>query len=426
MKANSLPHIVVIGGGFGGLAFCQAFPPGRARITLVDRANHHLFQPLLYQVATAGLAVPDIAQPIRSILSDRRDITVLMDEVTRIDLGTRQVIGRSQTLDYDYLVVAAGARTAYFGHPEWAEHAPGLKSIDDALQIRHQMLAAMERAEFTTDAAERARLMTVLVVGGGPTGVELAGAFAELFRHTLADDFRNVDPTRGRVVLIEGGPRLLNVFPAELGESARVQLEQLGVEVRLNTPVKDIRAGEMVLGNETIKAETMIWAAGVAASPLAAALGAPVDRAGRVKVNPDLSLPGHPGVFCIGDLVSLVDARGKIVPGLSPAAMQMGRHAAALVTRELDGWPKSEAREPFVYTDKGTMATVGRSHAVASVAGLQLTGFVAWAAWLLIHLLFIIGFRNKVSIVLSWAYSWLTFNRSSRVIYNTEGGAKRT
>ncbi|HVY69400.1 MAG TPA: NAD(P)/FAD-dependent oxidoreductase [Verrucomicrobiae bacterium] len=418
MNEPVLPHIVVIGGGFGGLTFCQAFPARRARITLIDRSNHHLFQPLLYQVATAGLSVPDIAQPIRSIISERRDITVLMDEVERIDLANRQVTGKTTTLNYDYLVIAAGARTAYFGHSEWAEHAPGLKSIDDALHIRRGILAALERAEISHDETERARLMTVVVAGGGPTGVELAGAFAELFRNTLADDFRNVDPARGRVILIEAGPRLLPQFPAETAEVGLRQLKELGVEVRLNTRVQDIQDRAVLLGNETIAAETIVWAAGVEANPLTKSLGTPLDRAGRLKVNPDLTLPGQSNVFAIGDLVSLVDPKGQTVPGVAPAAMQMGKYVSTLISHDIEGWAKPNTRDPFVYRDKGSLATIGRSRAVALIAGMQLSGFLAWLAWLVIHLLFLVGLRNKVSVVLSWTYSFFTYNRSSRVIYN--------
>ncbi len=421
MSTQPIPHIIVIGGGFGGLAFCRAFPRGIARITLLDRTNHHLFQPLLYQVATAGLSVPDIAQPIRSIVADRSDITVLMDEVVRIDAAGKKVVGKSLELSFDYLVIAAGARTTYFGHPEWAEHAFGLKTVDDAVHIRRCILSAIERAEMTEDAAERARLMTVVVVGGGPTGVELAGAFAELFRHTLKDDFRNVDPTKGRIVLIESGPRLLNMFTPELADEAARQLQELGVEVKFNSTVKDIRHGTVVLPTETLLAETVVWGAGVEGSPVSATLGVPLARGGRIKVEPDLSLPGHPEIFAIGDIVSMVDVEGNPVPGVAPAAMQMGSHVAALVQRNINqGGRAGGVRDPFVYWDKGTMATIGRSRAVAMAMGLQLSGWPAWMAWLVIHLMFLSGLRNKVSVVLSWMYSWFTYNRSSRVIYGVE------
>jgi NADH dehydrogenase len=418
---HTQPHIVVIGAGFGGLTFCKAFPAGLARITVIDRTNHHLFQPLLYQVAAAGLSVPDIAQPIRSILSDRRDITVLLDEISGIDLVNRTVTGRHGPVHYDYLVIAAGARTGYFGRPDWEKFAPGLKTIDDAVNMRRQILSALELAETTTDETERTRLMTTVVVGGGPTGVDLAGTCAELFRHTLADDFRRMDPAKGRVILIEAGPRLLAAFPPDLSVEAVRQLEELGVEIRTGTKVLDIREGEVDLPGETIRAANIIWGAGVAANPLAALLGTPVDRAGRLKVSPDLSLPGHPEVFAIGDIVTLVDPDGQQVPGVAPAAMQMGKHVAALLQGEVGGHLKADRRAPFNYVDKGSMATIGRSRAVASVAGLHLTGFLAWGAWLVIHLLFLVGLRNKVSVVLSWAYSWFTYNRSSRVIYGGNG-----
>ena len=420
MSDTTLPHIVVIGAGFGGLTFCKAFPAGRARITVIDRTNHHLFQPLLYQVATAGLSIPDIAQPIRSILSDRSDITVLLDEIQSVDLAKRVVQGHNGPISYDYLVVAVGARTGYFGRPDWEKFAPGLKTIDDAIRLRRQILLAIEEAELTSDEAKRRRLMTAVVVGGGPTGVELAGALAELFRHTLVDDFRRIDPHQGRVILIEAGPRILGTFPPESSEEGLRQLQELGVEVRLGTRVRDLREGVVELENETIEAANILWGAGVSAAPLAALLGVPTDRAGRLKVQPDLSLSGHPEVFAVGDVASLVDVKGQVVPGVAPAAMQMGKHVAQMLAAEIAGQRHPERRDSFAYLDKGSMATVGRSKAVAVFAGIQLSGFIAWMAWLMVHLLFVIGLRGKVSVVLSWAYSWFTYNRSSRVIYGTE------
>jgi NADH dehydrogenase len=420
VTSDTRPHIVVLGAGFAGLAFCQAFPRDQARITLVDRTNHHLFQPLLYQVAGAGLAVPDIAQPIRSILRHRRDITVLMDDVERLDLEQRRVFGHQTTLEYDHLVVAVGGRTSHFNHPEWARHAPGLKTIEDALRIRRRVLGALERAEASDDPAERRRLLTTVVIGGGPTGVELAGACAELDRTVLARDFRRIDPSRGRVILIEAGPRLLPAFSPALSAAALRQLESLGVTVWLDTLVQDIRAKEVVLAGETIAAGTIVWAAGVAASPLTAQLGAPLDRAGRVKVEPDLTLQGRPEVRVLGDLVSLIDARGTPVPGLSPAAMQMGRYAAAEIAASLRTGTQRERltdRPPFLYRDKGTMATVGRRRAVARVWGLDWTGMPAWLLWLFVHLLFLIGFRNRLSVFISWVYSYFTYERGARVIY---------
>jgi NADH dehydrogenase len=413
------PHIVVLGAGFGGLTFAKRFPDGLARLTVVDRTNHHLFQPLLYQVAAAGLAVPDIAQPVRSILALKRNITVLMDEVKSIDLPARRVTLGETHLDYDYLVIALGGRTSYFGHPEWERLAPGLKSIGDALRIRREVLRAFERAEMTNDAAERRRLMTIVVIGGGPTGVELAGAFAELQRHVLAKDFRHVNPAAGRVILTEGGPRLLPIFPPSLSAKARTQLETLGVTVRLGTQVKDLRPQEVVLENGTLPAANIIWAAGVAASPLTSELGVATDRAGRVRVQPDLTLPGRPEVFAIGDLAAAIDARGVAVPGISPAAIQMGAYAARTIASELRSRtsPGGPERAPFVYRDKGTMATIGRSRAVAKISRLEFSGPFAWLLWLCVHLLFLIGFRNRLSVLMQWTYSYLTYKHGARVIY---------
>jgi NADH dehydrogenase len=418
-SADNRPHIVVLGAGFAGLTFAQKFPDGLARVTLVDRTNHHLFQPLLYQVATAGLAVPDIAQPVRSILAKKRDVTVLMDEVTGFDLAKRTVRLSHGELAYDHLVVALGGRTSYFGHPEWEQHAPGLKTIDDAIRIRRNVLHAFERAEMTDDPAERQRLMTIVVIGGGPTGVELAGTFAELQRHVLARDFRRLNLRMARVILVEGSPRLLNAYPPELSDRARAQLESLGVAVWVGLQVKEIRAGEVVLPNETLRAANIIWGAGVAASPLGAQLGAETDRAGRVKVLPDLSIPGHPEVRVLGDMIALTDPKGQIVPGVSPAAMQAGTYVAKTLAQELRSGAATDPaqRPPFTYFDKGTMATIGRSRAVAKIGKLQFSGFTAWLAWLFIHLVFLVGFRNKLSVLISWTYSYLTFRRGARVIY---------
>ena len=409
-------HIVVLGAGFGGLEFCQEFRHASAHVTVVDRSNHHLFQPLLYQVATAGLSATDIAQPIRSILSPHPNITVLMETVLDIKLGERRIVLSSGELSYDYLVLALGGCTSYFGHPEWEEHAPGLKSLEDALRIRSQILLAFERAESETSAEEQARLMTIAVVGGGPTGVELAGAFAELARHVLRVDFRRIDPTLARVILIEGGPRILGHLPTDLSASAQRQLETLGVQVRLQAAVKCIRPGQMELASgEKIRAATIIWAAGVAATPLTKKLGAELDRAGRVKVNPDLSLPEHAEVFAIGDMALVLGVDGKPVPGVSPAAMQMGRHVARIIEEELRS-PGKAARPAFRYWDKGTMATIGRSAAVAQVGSLHLSGMVAWLAWLLIHLIFLVGFRNRISVLFQWFYSYATYKRGARIV----------
>lgn len=416
------PHIVVLGAGFGGLTFCQSFNHPNARITLVDRQNHHLFQPLLYQVAAAGLSAAEIAQPVRSILASKENVTVLLNEVVDVRLAERRVALRDGTLDYDYLVLAMGGATSYFGHPEWERFAPGLKSLDDAMNIRRKILLAFERAENAANPAEQQRLMTMVVVGGGPTGVELAGAFAELARHVLKPDFRRINTARTRVILIEGHDRLLSNMPPALSVSAARQLAALGVEVRTGCRVQDIAQGCVQLIAKTegaepelIQAENIIWAAGVAASSLTAKLGVELDRAGRVKVNPDLSVPGHPEVFAIGDLALVTDKHGNPVPGICPAAMQMGRHTARVIAHELDTGDAA-ARMPFRYFDKGTMATIGRSAAVAKIGPLEFSGLFAWMAWLFVHLLFLIGFRNKAAVLLQWTYSYFTYKRGARII----------
>ena len=409
--------MVVLGAGFGGLTFCKEFHHPDAHVTLVDRTNHHLFQPLLYQVAACGLSAPEIAQPIRAILSDRLDITVLFDQVTNFDLARNKVVLEKNTLDYDYLVLALGGQTGYFGHPKWEAFAPGLKTLDDALRIRSRVLLAFERAENETDTSEHDKLMTMVIVGGGPTGVELAGSFAELTRTVLKRDFRRIDPTQARIILIEGGPVLLSHLPTDLSLSAKHQLEALGVQVRTSTPVKDIRADEVELANgEIIRAGNILWAAGVSATTLTKRLGVELDRAGRVKVNPDLSVPGHPEVFAIGDLALVLKADGKPVPGVSPAAMQMGRHVARIVRDELRLGAKPAVRPAFRYRDKGTMATIGRSAAVVMIGKIKLSGFPAWLAWLFIHLIFLIGFRNRLAVLFQWTYSYFSFRRSARII----------
>src|SRR5438034_2443358 len=358
MAEKQTPHVVVLGGGFGGLTFCQHFCHPSARVTIVDRTNHYLFQPLLYQVATAGLSAPEIAQPVRSILSDSPNVTVLMEEVQAIDLAAKHVRLSKETLDYDYLVLALGSVTSYFGHPEWEQFAPGLKTLDDALRIRNNILAAFERAETERNASERERLLAIVVVGGGPTGVELAGAFAELARFVLRKDFRHIDPGVARVILIEGSPVVLSHFPPDLAESATNTLRRLGVQVRTSVRVKSISNGCVELeSGETILAENIIWAAGVAATPLTRGLGVELDRAGRIKVNPDLSLPGHPEVFAIGDMALVLQDDGKPVPGVSPAAMQMARHVSRIISDELDLGAGGAPRPPFKYWDKGTIAT---------------------------------------------------------------------
>ena len=417
MSENKGSHIVVLGAGFGGLTFCQHFQVPAARVTVVDRTNHHLFQPLLYQVAAAGLSAPEIAQPIRSILSRRQNITVLLDKVVDLNLANKQVFLETTMLQYDYLVLALGGRTSYFGHPEWEQFAPGLKSLDDALRLRSRVLLAFERAENTQDTTARERLMTIVIVGGGPTGVELAGAFAELVRTVLNRDFRRIDPTQAKIILIEASPVVLSHLPADLAGSATRQLQNLGVQVRTSTRVKDIRRGEVELENgEIIHAENILWAAGVSATSLTQKLGVETDRAGRVKVNPDLSLPGHPTVFAIGDMALVLQADGKPVPGVSPAAMQMARHVARIIEKELEAGANAPARPPFKYLDRGTMATIGRSAAVALIGRIKLSGWIAWLAWLFIHLIFLIGFRNKLVVLIQWTYSYFAYKRSARII----------
>lgn len=417
MVNNKPIHIVVLGAGFGGLTFCKQLQLPNVRITLVDRTNHHLFQPLLYQVATCGLSAPDIAQPVRSILSDRADITVLLDNVTGFDLDRKQVRLEKYSLTYDYLVLALGGRTGYFGHPEWERFAPGLKSLDDALRIRSQVLLAFEQAENEVDTSEHDKLMTIVVVGGGPTGVELAGSFAELTRTVLKRDFRRIDPTQARIILIEASKSLLSNFPLDLSASARRQLEALGVQVRTETSVKDIREGEVELASgEIISAANIVWAAGVSASPLTQKLGVELDRAGRVKVDPDLSLPGRPEIFAIGDMALTLQADGKPVPGVSPAAIQMAGLVAKIIKQEVGSGVKPAARPAFKYWDKGTMATIGRSAAVAWIGKLKFSGLMAWLAWLFIHLIFLIGFRNRTSVFFQWAYSYFSYKRSARLI----------
>jgi NADH dehydrogenase len=413
---NKMVEVVVIGGGFGGLTFCQHFHHPNARITIIDRHNHHLFQPLLYQVATAGLSAPEIAQPIRSILAGREDITVLLDEARDFNLAAKEVALRSRVMKYDYLVLGMGGCASYFGHPEWEQFAPGLKSLEDAIRIRREVLLAFEKAENESDAAERERLMTIVVVGGGPTGVELAGAFAELAKQVLRKDFRHIDPATAQIILIEASPRVLSNMDDDLQISAEKQLCRLGVQIRVNVKVANIAQGRVELTTgEVIRAANILWAAGVAAVPLTKKLGVELDRAGRVKVNSDLSLPGHPEVFALGDMVSLLKKDGKPVPGVSPAAMQMAKHAAMIIEHELTS-PGIAIRPAFEYFDKGTMATIGRSAAVAQAGPFKFTGFIAWLAWLFVHLVFLVGFRNKVAVLWQWTYAYLSYKRGARII----------
>jgi len=419
-----IPHVVIIGAGFGGIKAAQAFKDAPVRVTVVDRRNHHLFQPLLYQVATATLNPSDIAYPIRSILRSQRNADVLLAEVARVDPARRVVIfDDGEELAYDYLIVATGATHSYFGHDEWERLAPGLKTIEDATQIRRRMLFAFEAAEREDeDPVARREWLTFVVVGAGATGVEIAGALIEVAKKTLAADFRHIDPQNARVIVVEGGPRVLSAYPEVLSTKARQQLEDLGVEVRTGAVVTKIDEHGVVVKvsdgtphEERINARTVLWGAGVKASPLGASLAAPLDRAGRVKVTPNLSVPGHPEIFVVGDLAA-VENDGKPVPGVAPAAMQMGRYAAGIVLRRVDGRPPEED-DPFEYLDKGSLATIGRRKAVADLpGGIRLSGFIAWAAWLAIHIFFLIGFRNRVLVMINWAWSYFTFQRGARLI----------
>jgi NADH dehydrogenase len=412
------PHVVIIGGGFGGLTAAKALRKAPLRLTLLDRRNHHLFQPLLYQVATAALNPSDIAVPIRHILQRQMNATVLMGEATSIDVPNRKVILSDGELSYDYLVIATGATHSYFGHDDWAPYAAGLKTIEDAIEIRRRVLIAFERAERESDPERQQEWLTFVIVGGGPTGAELAGALVEVAHHALARDFRNIDPTRARVLLLEGGPRILPPFPPELSEKAREQLQRLGVEVRGGSQVTGIDAEGVSVGPERIKTRTVLWAAGVAASPLAKSLGVPLDRAGRVAVTPELTLPGHPEIFVIGDLSTLMQD-GKPLPGVAPTAMQEGRHTAENLRRAVRGEPLL----PFRYHDKGNLAVIGRGAGVAAFPKSNWSGRIAWWAWLLVHIFYLIGFRNRVLVLLEWAWAYLTWQRGARLI---TGGPKST
>ena len=404
--------MVVVGGGFGGLYAARALAGRPVRVTLLDRRNHHLFQPLLYQVATAALNPSDIATPLRSVLRHAKNITVLLAEVERVDLPARRLVLDRGEIGYDALILAAGAGHSYFGHEDWEVLAPSLKSLEDALEIRRRVLLAYESAEREPDGAEQQALLTFVVVGGGPTGVELAGALAEISRQTIARDFRLIDPTRARIVLLEGGERVLASFPETLSRRAQDSLQRIGVEVRTRAIVTGVTADAVWLGGEQIRARTVLWAAGVAAAPLARTLGVTLDRSGRVPVEPDLSIPGHPDAFAIGDMSLYRTREGTVLPGLAPVAMQQGTHAADNALRRLDGRPTRE----FHYRDRGTMATIGRASAVAVVGGVQLSGLPAWLAWLLVHIMFLIGFRNRFLVLFEWAWAYLSWQRGARLI----------
>jgi NADH dehydrogenase len=413
-RAPDGPHVVIVGGGFAGLQAAKSLRQAAIRVTIIDRRNHHLFQPLLYQVATAALSPGNIAAPIRAVVRRLRNVHVVLGEVVGVDLAAQQVrLADGEAIDYDVLVLAAGSQTGYFGNDRWAPVAPGLKSIDDALEIRRRVLMAFELAERTPDATERARLMTFVVVGGGPTGVELAGALAEIARHTMRGDFRAIDTTSAQVLLIEAGPRVLATFPPSLSASAERQLVHLGVAVRTGAKVTDVTsAGLQLDGGEQIEAATVLWAAGVAAVPLATTLGVPVDRAGRIAVEPDLRLAGHTNVYVAGDLAAVSDRDGRLVPGVAPAAMQAGQSVAANIQRQLRGEPT----HAFHYRNKGNLATIGRASGVADFGLVRLAGLPAWLMWLVVHIWFLIGFDNRLLVFAQWAWSYLTFQRGARLI----------
>lgn len=414
-------HVVVIGAGFGGLEFTRALAGAPVRVTLIDRRNHHLFQPLLYQVATTSLATSEIAWPVRHLLRRRKDVTTLLATVTGVDAGAKRVLLEDgETVGYDTLVLATGARHAYFGHDEWEPFAPGLKTLEDATAIRRRILLAFEQAERETDPVRRGALMTLVVIGGGPTGVELAGTIAELARDTLAGEFRNIDTAAARVVLIEAGERLLSGFKPELSAYAQAALERLGVTVELNRPVSECDAEGVVFGGQRLPAQTIIWAAGVAASPAADWLGVAADRAGRIMVEPDLTVPGHADIFAIGDTAYVEWKDGRLVPGVAPAAKQEGRHVAKMVLARLSG---DTAPRPFQYRHDGDLATIGKRAAVIDFGWIKLTGRLAWWIWGMAHIYFLIGLRNRLTVSLSWLWIYVTGQRSARLI--TQGDSDK-
>lgn len=414
-----MQRVVIVGGGFGGLYAAKALRSAPVDVTLIDRRNHHVFQPLLYQVATAGLSAIDIGEPIRRILRKQANTSVHLAEVVSVDVKSRQAhLADGGSVDYDFLIVATGAGDSYFGHDDWEPHAPGLKSIEDALEIRRRVLFAFEQAEVVEDSDERMGLLSFAVIGGGPTGAELAGALAELSRHTLTEEFRRFDPGDARILLVEAGDRILPAYPSTLSAKAHRQLERLGVEIRTGAAVTEVDGGGLRIGDEYVPCRTVLWAAGVAASPLGRSLGTDLDRAGRVIVEPNLSIPGHPEVFVVGDLAHVAQDGGQL-PGVAPAAIQMGKHAAESVARAIAGEPA----RAFRYIDRGTMATLGRSSGIAVIKGLRLWGLPAWLAWLFIHILFLIGFRNRAVVLFEWARSYLTYSRSARLILYPDDSA---
>ena len=414
--ATPTPHVVIVGGGFAGLKAARILTAARFRVTLIDRRNHHVFQPLLYQVATAVLNPSDIAAPIRRIVRGK-NVTVLLGEVTAVDLEHKKVRLGGDEIAYDYVIVATGSTHSYFGHEDWSQHAPGLKTVEDALEIRKRVLFAYEAAEREPDPERRKEWLTFVVVGGGPTGVELAGALAEISRVSLAHDFHNFDPRQAKVVLVEGLSRLLTTYPEKLSDKARRSLERLGVEVRTDTRVTEVRENGVQAGKEWIGTRTVLWGAGVAASPLARSLGIALDRAGRVAVTPELHVVGHPDAYVVGDLATLVQD-GVAIPGVAPAAMQQGTHAGKNIVRAARGLPLL----PFRYWDRGSFAVIGRGAAVGDFLSWKMSGFLAWLAWLTIHIFFLIGFRNRIAVLMNWAYSFFTLRRNAQLITGEDVG----
>ncbi|HWY58890.1 MAG TPA: NAD(P)/FAD-dependent oxidoreductase [Terriglobales bacterium] len=412
MNVKPVPQVVIIGGGFGGLNAALRLAHYPVRITLIDRRNHHTFQPLLYQVATAGLSPGEIAAPIRWIFGGRHNVEVLLGEVQDFDVNRRVVKLADRDLPYDYLIVAAGASHAYFGHDEWEPLAPGLKTVEDALEIRRRVLLAFELAEREAASGRGQVQLNFVIVGGGPTGVELAGTLSEIARRALTDEFNSIDPKHTRIILLEGGPRILPAYPEDLSRSAEEQLHGLGVEVHTSTMVTGVEPAAVRMGSTSLSAAVILWAAGVAASPLGKKLGVAVDRAGRVLVNSDLSIPGHPEVFVIGDLAALKDKTGQMVPGVAPAAIQQGKAAARNIARDLQG----KTRQNFHYVNKGSLATIGRAAAIAQFGKVHISGFIAWLSWLFVHIFFLIGFRNRLIVMIQWAWSYFTYERGARLI----------
>jgi NADH dehydrogenase len=415
--ATRSPRVVIIGAGFAGLSAAKAFAGKAVDVTIIDRHNYHLFQPLLYQVATAGLSPADIASPIRAILRRQKNASVILAKVSGVDTVVREVIAEGRRIPFDYLVIATGAEHAYFGHDNWASYAPGLKTIDDATYLRRRILLAFEKAETEPDPAERRRLLNFVVVGGGPTGVEMAGAIAELAKRALASDFRSIDPRLARIILIEAGPRLLAPFDPALSESARRSLERIGVEVRLNTSVTDCNCNEVSTSEGIIETRTIMWAAGVKASPAGRWLEAETDRAGRVKVKADLSVPGHRDIFVIGDAAHVIGEDGKPLPGVAPVAKQQGKYVAHCIMARVH----ARLAPAFRYRDLGSMATIGRKSAVAQLGRIRLSGLVAWLLWSLAHIYFLIGYRNRAAVVMNWGWNYVTFQRGTRLITGLSG-----